>query len=138
SSSAVQDRAAQAAILWLRRHVHPARRLAARERLAAFRRAATHEAAAPALADDQPAPRRLGISAGDGGEVEAERCGKLALGGELLAGLDHAEPHIVSQRIGNGEIEGLAVGGEIGTPAHDSPCLLYMQMLYKSHTKSTL
>ena len=83
---------------------------------------------------DLSATRRLGIGPGDGGEIEAQSGGEIALGRQLLAGLHDAEPHIVRKRVGDGEIEGLAVRGEIGTPGH-ALSFMHANDIYKPYKK---
>ena len=109
----------QRGVVRLRRHVH--RHVDHAQRRAAPHRAGldplTDEGAAPGLRVDQAALLRLGITPGDGGEVQAQRAGQRAQGRQALVGGELARLDVVRQRVGQRQVRRPGTAADRGGPA---------------------
>ena len=111
----------QFGILRLGRQVHRQIALVRAARIGGFGRAGPggDEGAAADMRLHQPAGPRLGIPAGDGGEVDAEGFGEAALGRQAVAGAQAPGLHVAGYGVGEGEVTRRAVLCGAWGPAHD-------------------
>ncbi len=59
---------------------------------------------------------RLQIAAGDGGEIDVEASGELALGRQAIGRSEAPAADVFVDGIGNGEVARLVAGGEVWCP----------------------